>query len=163
MRSAPSNLYPKKAHHQILVTQLKMRSPSDNSCLGVDCLTPKFYKKYWGILKKYLRDAYQHMFESGEMPVSLFEGLIYLIPKTEGVSEDIRKWRPITLLITSYKIFAKLLSSRLQEVVPKIIHISQTRLNMQERSIMDNVFNILGGHCSNSEKQTKPSNVVVGF
>ena len=140
-----------------------LHSLSDNSFPRVDGLTPKIYKKYWGILQEDLRDAYQCMFEIGEMPMSLSKELIYLIPKTEGVSEDIRKWRPITLLITSYKIFAKLLSSRLQEVVPKIIHISQTRLNMQERSIMDNVFNILGGHCSNSEKQTKPSCVVVGF
>ena len=51
--------------------------------------------------------------------------------------EDICKWRPITLLNTSYKIFAKLLSFRLQELQPKIIHESQTRF-MWERSIMDN-------------------------
>ena len=53
--------------------------------------------------------------------------------------EDIRKSRPITLLNTSYKIFSKFLSCRLQEVLPKIIHVSQTRF-MRERSIMDNVF-----------------------
>ena len=125
------------------ITELELEqalhSLSDNSCPGVDGLTPKFYKKYWGILKKDLKDAYQHMFESGEMPMSLSEGLIYLIPKTKGVSEDICKWRPITLLNTSYKLFAKLLSSRLQEVLPKIIHVSQTGF-MRERSIMDNVF-----------------------
>ena len=38
----------------------------------------------------------------------------------KGVSEDICKWRPITLLKTSYYIFA---SFGLQEVLPKIIHV----------------------------------------
>ena len=116
-----------------------LHSLSDNSCPGVDGLTPRFYKKYWEILKDDLTAAFQHMFECGEMPMSVSEGLIYLIPKAEGVSEDIRKWRPITLLNTSYKIFAKLLSSRLQELLPNIIHVSQTGF-MRERSIMDNIF-----------------------
>ena len=69
-------------YYRVEVGTSTMYSLSDNSCPGVDGLTPKFYKKYWGILKKDLRDAYQHMFESGEMPMSLSEGLIYLIPKT---------------------------------------------------------------------------------
>ena len=68
------------------ITELELEqalhSLSDNSCPRVEGLTSKFHKKYWGILKKDLRDAYQHMFESGEMPMSLYEGLIYLIPKT---------------------------------------------------------------------------------
>ena len=54
---------------------------SNNSCPRVDGLTPKFYKKYWGILKEDLRDAYYHMFKSGEMFMSLPEGLIYLYLK----------------------------------------------------------------------------------
>ena len=48
-------------------------------------------------------------------------------------------WRPITLLNTIYKIYAKLLALRLQPFLPEIVHDSQTRF-MQERSIFDNVF-----------------------
>ena len=64
----------------------------------------------------------------------LSKGPVFL---SKGFLEDIHKWRLITLLNTSYKIFAKLLSFRLQELQPKIIHESQTRF-MWERSIMDN-------------------------
>ena len=45
---------------------------------------------------------------------ALAEGLIHLIPKEGGDREDIRHWRPITLLGTAYKILAKALSLRLQ-------------------------------------------------
>ena len=97
------------------------------------------------------------MFQSGEMPMFLSKGPVFL---SKGFLEDIHKWRLITLLNTSYKIFAKLLSFRLQELQPKIIHESQTRF-MWERSIMDNgLTNILGGHCTRSENQTKPNSVV---
>ena len=47
------------------------------------------------------------------MPQAFLEGLIYLIPKKEGVMDDIQQWRPITILNTVYKIFAKVLSLRL--------------------------------------------------
>ena len=116
-----------------------LQSLSNSSWPGLDGLTPSFYKKYWEILKEDLIAAYQHVFDSGEMPNFLSEGLIYLIPKGEGISEDIRKWRPITLLNTSYKIFAKMLSFRLQKVLSKVIHVSQTGF-MKDRSIVDNVF-----------------------
>ena len=116
-----------------------LQSLSNSNCLGLYGFTPSFYKKYWEILKEDLIAAYQNVFDSGEMPNFLSEGLIYLIPKGEGISEDIRKWRPITLLNTSYKIFAKMLSFCLQKVLPKVIHVSQIGF-MKDRSIVDNVF-----------------------
>jgi hypothetical protein len=54
--------------------------------------------------------AFNLMFESGNTPKSMIQGLVYLIPKLGGVSEDIAKWRPITLLTTSYKMLAKLIN-----------------------------------------------------
>ena len=43
-------------------------------------------------------EAYQLMLNTGYMPESMFEGLILLIAKEEGISIDIRKRRPITIL-----------------------------------------------------------------
>ena len=44
---------------------------------------------------------------------SLLGGAHLPHPKGEGVSDDIRQWRPITILNTVYKIFAKVLSLQL--------------------------------------------------
>ena len=73
------------------------------------------------------------------MPSGISEGLIYLIPKDEEISLDLKKWRSITLLNRTYKILAKTLGNRLQKVLDVIIHGSQAGF-LQERSIMDNIF-----------------------
>ena len=103
------------------------------------------------------------MFDSGEIPNFLFEGLIYLIPKGEGISENICKWRPTMLLNISYKIFAKMLSFRLQKVLPKVVHVSQIGF-MKDRKILWIIFLHFGGPlCTCCEKETKPCSIVVGF
>ena len=68
-----------------------------------------------------------------------WEGMIFLIPKGEGPSEHISKWRPITILNTIYKMVAKALSLRLLPLLNRIIHASQTGF-LPERSIFDNIF-----------------------
>ena len=123
----------------MLELETALQSLADNKCPGMDGLTTRFYKKYWDLFKADLILAFQYIFDYGEMPDTMSEGLIYLIPKADGISEDIRKWRPITILNTCYKLFAKVLGLRLQKILPEIIHASQTGF-MQERSIMDNIY-----------------------
>ena len=73
------------------------------------------------------------------MPESLTEGFIFLIPKEGWDREDIRHWRPITILNSAYKILAKALSLRLQPMLDSLIHSTQTGF-VKERSILDNIF-----------------------
>ena len=77
------------------------------SYLGEDGITSHFSHKYWEYIGEDLTKAYQRILYIGSMPHSMVVGLIYLIPKSEGTSDDIKKWRPITLLNTIYKIFTK--------------------------------------------------------
>ena len=73
------------------------------------------------------------------MPYQWNVGLIFFIPKLEGVVVDIKKWWPITILNTIYKIYAKILALRMQPLLNNIIHKLQTGF-MQERSIFYNIF-----------------------
>ena len=116
-----------------------LRALSLMSFPGEDGITPHFFLKYWEYIGEDLTKAYQRIFYIGHMPRSMAVGLIYLIPKDVGISYDIRKWRPITLLNTIYKIFAKTLSLRVQPLLHDLIHITQTSF-IQERSILDNLF-----------------------
>lgn len=51
--------------------------------------------------------------DSGVLSETLSKGLIFLIPKEGGDLEEIRQWRPITILTSAYKILVKALSLRL--------------------------------------------------
>jgi hypothetical protein len=55
------------------------------------------------------------------MPPRFSKGLIYIIPKSDGVSDDVRRWRLITIFNTSYKIMAEAISFLLD----LLIHVSQ--------------------------------------
>ena len=98
-----------------------------------------FFRNYWEFIGNDITVAFQEVFDTGIMPSKWTEGMIYLIPKLEGVVADIRKWRPITILNTIYKIYAKLLAMRLQPFLSDIIHNTQTGF-LQDRSILDNIF-----------------------
>ena len=86
-----------------------------------------------------LTKAYQQILDMGNMPQEWNEGLIYMIPKTNGQLEELRHWRPITSLNVIYKILAKTIARRLQPYLPELIHDSQTGF-MKERSIFDNII-----------------------
>jgi hypothetical protein len=69
------------------------------------------------MLKDPLFLAFQSIVDIGVMPSKLGEGLIFLIPKVEGPSDDIKKWCPITILSITYKILAIPISFRLQPML----------------------------------------------
>ena len=110
-----------------------------NLCLGNDGLSPKFFLEYWDDITDAFIDALQEVFHLGRMPIEWNEGMIYLIPNIKDVVDDIKKWRPITILNTVYKVYAKLLAIRLQPFLPHIIHNNQMGF-IQEKSIFDNIF-----------------------
>ena len=84
------------------LTEAFDRLPKHN-CLGEDGFTPTFILNNWHLWKDSIR-----------IPFTMGDGLIFLIPKGDQASDDICKWRPITLLNTMYKILAKAISLRLQ-------------------------------------------------
>ena len=120
-----------------------VKSLPRHSCPGEDGLTPTFFIQYWDLLNLLICQGFQNIFSSGKMPEQISEGLIYLVPKGDSKQTDIRKWRPITVLNTIYKIYAKSLMTRLSTFLPDIIHPSQIGF-VPGRSILDNIFTFCG-------------------
>lgn len=77
------------------------------------------------------------VFERGEMPGSLREGVITLIYK-KGDKRDVRNWRPITLLNVDYKIVARLVADRVKKVIGSVIGEQQV-CAVPGRRISDNL------------------------
>lgn len=91
---------------------------------GGDGLPAEFYKKHWHLIREDLLEVLQEVAQSGTLPVSFREGVITLLYK-KGDRKDLRNWRPITLLNTDYKLFAKVLALRLRTVLQFLIHQDQ--------------------------------------
>ena len=63
--------------------------------------------------------------------------MLTLLPK-KGDLQEIKNWRPVSLLCVDYKLLSKVLSNRLKKVMDQLIHRSQTYC-VPGRSMIDNV------------------------
>ena len=87
----------------------------------------------------FLTDMFNHWFARGAIPGSVTKGVITLLKKGgRHVGEGLDDYRPITLLNTELKIWARVLANRLQLVMSDLIGPEQT-LAVKGRSIQDNL------------------------
>jgi hypothetical protein len=80
----------------------------------------------------------QEAIHNESFPTGVTEGVISLLFKG-GTRNTLNSWRPITLLNTSYKVFAKTLQLRLQPILMEVISPNQSAF-LPLRFILDNIF-----------------------
>ncbi|KAI3375585.1 hypothetical protein L3Q82_003901 [Scortum barcoo] len=66
------------------------------------------------------------------------EAVLTLLPK-KGNLQDIKNWRPVSLLCVDYKLLSKALANRLRGAMEQVIHRDQTYC-VPGRSMVDNVY-----------------------
>ena len=90
-----------------------------DKALGPDGFTSTFWQDSWYFVKEEIMDMFHEFFVTGTFTKSINTTFLVLIPKKEGV-EDLKDFRPISLLGSLYKILAKVLANRLKKVVAKV-------------------------------------------
>ncbi len=105
---------------------------------GCDGILTEFFQEMIEEVSPILFQAFSAMLRRGETSEWINKGLITLIPKS-GDHAKIGNWRPITLLGSLYKILAKTLARRLQDLLPSVIRPNQTGF-VEGRNILDNTF-----------------------
>ena len=105
---------------------------------GLDGLGIGFYRKFWNILKLPLLQLYQQAMMKGSLNPSARKGLVNLIPKKSADEFAVKSWRPLMILGYDYKIYAKLLSNRMDMVTSEIIGPQQYGF-LKGRSAMSSV------------------------
>ena len=93
---------------------------------GTDGLTTEFLKNFWPELKDLIVGSFNYAFASGSLSISQRRGIISLIPPKNKDKTILENLRPISLLNVDYKILTKVLATRLEKVLPKIINPDQT-------------------------------------
>uniref|UniRef100_A0A3B5PV23 Reverse transcriptase domain-containing protein n=1 Tax=Xiphophorus maculatus TaxID=8083 RepID=A0A3B5PV23_XIPMA len=118
--------------HTALQSMQGQKSP------GVDGLTVEFFKAYWDLLAQDMLEMYNESLATGSLPTSCRRAVITLLPK-KGDLQEIKNWRPVSLLCTDYKILSKALATRLGKAMEQVIHRDQTYC-VPGRSMVDNVY-----------------------
>jgi hypothetical protein len=104
---------------------------------GPDGLPFLFYQTFWETIKgDFMNSVY--LFEKGDLNLNrLNYAMITLIPK-ELDARTLKKFRPISLLNCSFKIFGKMLNNRLIAVADRLITSNQTTF-IKGRYILESV------------------------
>ena len=113
-----------------------LKSMSRNKSPGLDGLTVEFYRHFWDLPCDDLLAVYNSVFSSGRLSATQRFVVVRLLYE-KGNKEDLRKWRPISLLNVDYKMLSKVLSTRLTSVLPTLVHHDQTWC-VPRRTIHDN-------------------------
>jgi hypothetical protein len=104
---------------------------------GPDGFSFMFYQKFWPIIKDDFM-AIVREFEAGRANMArLNYAMIILIPKEDG-AKTLRKFRPISLINCSFKLFAKALNSRLEKICNRLLAPNQTAF-VKGRYILESV------------------------
>jgi len=91
---------------------------------GPDGLGNEFYKFFSNNLSKILTDVFNECIRKESLPESMTAAKIILLYK-KGDPQQLNNWRPISLLNSDYKIFAKIITTRMSKYLPNIINQDQ--------------------------------------
>ena len=96
-----------------------------NKSPGEDGIISEFYQLFWQDIKNEFFEVIEKKFKfEYTLSASQYMGVLTLL-HMGGEREDIKNWRPLTLLNCDYKIISKLLAERLKNVLTKLIHPDQ--------------------------------------
>ena len=112
-----------------------------NKSPGEDGLSAEFYKTFKFELYDYLNELYNNILLMKTVPESMSLVVITLIYKNKGNLDNLKIWRPITLLNLDYKILTTILTNRLKLLNTNIINNLQTS-GLLSKSIINDALNI---------------------
>ena len=117
---------------------VSLKNMKNRKSPGSDGFTVEFFKVFWGKLGGWVLRSLNEGFRRGELSQTQKEGVIICIPKGDNDRDQLKNWRPISLLNIVYKIGSSSIANRIKNVLPIIISEDQTGF-IKNRYIGDNI------------------------
>ena len=102
---------------------------------GPDGFTKVFWQENWDVVKVEIMNLFREFHDKGRFVKSLNSTFIVLILK-KGEVEELKDFRPISVIGSIYKWIAKVLANRLKRVVGKVVNAAQNAF-VEGRQILD--------------------------
>ena len=118
---------------------------------GPDGFTMSFVQTCWEVIKEDIMAVFKDFHTKGRFLKSFNATFIALIPKKAG-AEELKDYRPISLVGIVYKLITKVLANRLKNVLEKIISKSQNAY-INGRQILDSV--LIANECIDSRLKSR--------
>jgi len=125
---------------------------------GTDGLPAEFYKVFWKDVASFLIRCFNKRHQKGKLALTQRRGIISLIPKKDKPIQELKNWRPITLLNCDYKIASKAIASRVKAVLQNLVDNYQTGF-LRGRSIAENIC-LINNVISHTESKNIPGLLV---
>ena len=97
-----------------------------------------FWLFCWDVVKIGIMGLFREFHERSRFVKSLNATFLVLVPK-KGGAEDLKDFRPISLVGSLYKLLANVLANRIKKVMGKVISASQNAF-VEGRQILDAVL-----------------------
>lgn len=94
--------------------------------MGPDGLTNYYYKLFGHFLSPTLQSVYSQAMSSASFPSEMLKAYVVTIPKPGKEPTTPPNFRPMSLLNTDIKLYAKILAHRLLPILPSLINPDQT-------------------------------------
>jgi hypothetical protein len=116
-------------HLEKEISEEEVKKAIDDSyaegALGPDDFSFLFYQKFWEVIKRDFMTLIRR-FKNGEINIDMINyAMIILIPKEEE-ARTLKKYKPISLIDCSFKIFSKVLNNRIEALCGRLLAPNQT-------------------------------------
>ncbi len=118
-----------------------MKTSASGKSPGPDGIPLALYRHSRDVFSPLLARLYTAFLRAGQLPANFNDGLITYIYKKAGDRTEVGNYRPITLLNTTYRLFAKVLADVLNPALAASINVGQTAF-LRGRRISDTIATI---------------------